>query len=198
MTTDHTDNKPASSSRSGSDYSEAEKAREFQRFFRDHYDMGFRYLRALRFPYNSLRDVLSHCFELAWKRFDEYLERDKPRYWFYNILKNKAGYSRRKFSRNAEYLGLSGDDGVVPGDPRPTPEAQLLAKERRSFFYATITRIPAIYSDVVRLRLSGYDYNFISDSLGISVTNAQTRMRRAVVMLEKAFAEYLELYGMDV
>ena len=42
--------------------SEAEKIRAYNRFYRDHYDMGYRFLRALRFPYNSLRDILHHCF----------------------------------------------------------------------------------------------------------------------------------------
>ncbi len=194
MSAQNDDARPANP---GSSYSEAAKAREFQRFYRDHYEMGFRYLRALRFPYNSLRDVLSHCFELAWNRFDEYLSSGKPQYWFYGILKNKAGYERRKYSKNGEYLGLVADDSVGPGDVRPTPEKQLLDKEQRSFFYGTISKLPEMYAEVVKLRLDGHDYRFISETLGISVTNAQTRMRRAVVMLEKAFSEYLEVYGID-
>ena len=174
----------------------AKKAREFQRFYREHYEMGFRFLRALRFPFNTLRDILSQCFELAWNRFDEYLMEDRPAYWFYSILKNKSGYERRKLSKTGEILAgsIAGDRFLDRSDVRETPEDSLLEQEKLSYIYDYIARLPSIYADVVKLRLSGFDYADIAESLGISVTNAQTRMSRAVVMLQPGFAEYLKNY----
>ncbi len=182
------------SSSSGRPVSEAEKIRAYNRFYRDHYDMGYRFLRALRFPYNSLRDILHHCFELAWIRFDEYLSQGKPPYWFYGILKNKGHYEKFRAPNRENPSPIGGEGAIDPADKRFNPEAELLESERKSVFYESLKNLPERYAAVVKLRLNGHDYNAISKLLGISVTNAHARMRRATLKMDEAFADYLKEY----
>lgn len=156
--------------------------------------MGYRFLRALRFPYNSLRDILNHCFELAWKRFDEYLREGNPPYWFYGILKNKGHYEKFRATNREKLVPIGDPETVDPADPRYSPEAEILEAEQRSFFYKSLKKIPHKYAAVVKLRLNGHNYVTISEMLGISVTNAHTRMRRATIMMDEAFQEYIKVY----
>lgn len=134
--------------------SESERRRLFTEFYERHYEISFRYLRARRFPENHTQDILHHCFELAWQRFDEYLEQGQPEYWFFGILKNRQRYVA---SRIALDPGASPEQTHVERDDRHGPEEILLNAERNSYFYKVICELPAHYADVVKLRLEGFE-----------------------------------------
>ncbi len=170
---------------------ERERQRLFDAFYREHYEISFRYLRARRFPENHTRDVLHHCFVLAWQRFDEYLTAGRPRYWFLGILKNRERYLA---SRLALDPGASPEQVAANRDDRPGPADLLLDAERQSYFFDTICALPAHYADVVKLRLEGFEYKKIAELLGITVKSAEHRMRRALVKLEAPVRSYVEDY----
>ncbi len=183
-------NAPLDSQRSSSE-TEAERRRLFTVFYEEHYKISYRYLRACRFPENHTRDVLHHCFELAWQRFDEYLELGRPRYWFLGILKNRRRYVA---SRLALDPGVSPEQASIERDRRDGPAELLLSAERSSYFYKVICELPAHYADVVKLRMEGFDYQTISELLEISVKAAEHRMRRALIKLERPIRDFADDY----
>ncbi|MCR9143732.1 MAG: sigma-70 family RNA polymerase sigma factor [bacterium] len=171
--------------------SEAERRRLFTKFYEEHYDISFRYLRARRFPVNHTRDVLQHCFEIAWNRFDEYLATGRPKYWFFGILKNRERYVA---SRLAVSPLIDPNDTHRSQDERISPESYLIESEERSYFYEIICALPPQYADVVKLRLEGFDYKTIAELLETSVKSVEHRMRRALVKLEGPIREFVSDY----
>ncbi len=175
-------------------HSNKERLHEFSRFYEDSYDSAYNFLRSLRFPFDHLRDILDRCFEIAWERFDEYIDRGRPRSWLYDILRNKSGYEKRRYAQQGIFRQAD-VDAVDPRDARPDPETLLLVEERRAEFYRLLQKLPEHYAIVVKLRIQGYDYKTISEMLDISVTNAHTRMKRALTKIEEVFSNYLEDFG---
>jgi RNA polymerase sigma-70 factor, ECF subfamily len=163
----------------------AEKNREFEKFYTEHYGMAHGYLVRVIRDTDDAYDVLIHSFELALARFDEYLSSRNPRYWFFGIIRNSASYFLRKRAKEfSEILPV----------PRatPTPEELLLQNEEESLLNRVLEALPEKYREVALLRFQDFSYKEISDVLGLSVEAVESRMRRAVVKLEPLYAEFKE------
>jgi RNA polymerase sigma factor (sigma-70 family) len=169
----------------------ADRQRLFTEFYEAHYEISYRFLRAQRFPNNHIQDLLHHCFELAWHRFDEYLDAGRPRYWFLGILKNRRRYE--SYQMAAAPIS-SPELASQSEDIRSGPEESLLQKEERSYFYNVIRGLPEHYAAVVKLRIEGFGFSTIAEQLGITVKSAEHRMRRAIFKLEKPIREFARDY----
>ena len=155
--------------------------------------MGYRFIRASRFPENDVNDILSRCFELAWNRFDEYLRKNKPDYWFFNIVRNKVSYERRMRARG-RVLSLPSDRMDAHASQDEGPEQTTLRNEERSYLRGALDTLPENYQLVVKLRMEQFEYSEIAAMLGISVKAAQHRMKRAMEKLEGTLREFIHDY----
>ena len=168
--------------------SDLEKKKAFDEFYERTHTVSYRFLRAIRFLENDIQEVLSRSYEIAWKRFDEYIALVENQYWFYGILRNQSNYYKSVLSKKdqrTEALEIEAAD-------YDTPETDFLKKEDRNDFYAVIVSLPANYREVVLLRLQSYSYKEISKLLDISESAAESRMRRALVKLEEPFTDFLK------
>ncbi len=170
----------------------AEKNREFEKFYTEHYGMAHGYLTRVIRNADDAYDVLIHSFELALARFDEYLTSHNPRYWFFGIIRNSASYFLRK--RAQEYSALVGERSRTMPVPRatPTPEELLLQSEEQTLLNRVLGALPEKYREVALLRFQDFSYKEIADTLGLSVEAVESRMRRAIVKLEPLYAEFKE------
>lgn len=161
-----------------------EKYAAFDTFYREQYPFAAGYLRRVVQNSDDAYDILTHCFELALARFDEYLTAREPRYWFFGIVRNSASYFLRRRTREKQQ--------VLPL-PRPvaTPEELLLEKEAAGRSEQILAALPEKYREVVWLRFHDFSYKEIAAQLGLSVAAVESRMRRAIVLLEPLFAQYL-------
>lgn len=163
----------------------AAKRDAFAIFYREHYRLAQGYLRRFVGNGDDNHDILTHSFELALARFDEYLDAGKPRYWFIGIVRNSAGYFLRRQTRE------SGRISLMPRKSE-TPEELLLRKEEQASIEMMMAQLPEKYREVAWLRFNDFSFKEIADTLNLSVSAAESRMRRAVHMLEPLFARYLE------
>lgn len=162
-----------------------EKNCQFECFYREQYPFAYGYLMRIVRDADDAYDILTHSFELALARFDEYLAAQQPRYWFFGIVRNTASYFLRKRAKEfRQSLPL----------PRatPTPEELALAGEEAQMIDAVIVALPEKYRDVVLLRFQDFTYAEIASSLDLTVEAVESRMRRAIVKLEPVYARYKE------
>lgn len=164
--------------------------RQFEQFYSEHYSLAYGYLRRMLADTDDAYDVLTHSFELALERFDEYLSGDKPRYWFFGIVRNAASYFRRR--RAQEYSLLVGERSRTMPPPRatPTPEDLLLRNEEQSLLDRALAALPEKYREVALLRFQDFSYREIAAAMGLTVEAVESRMRRAIVKLEPFYAEF--------
>lgn len=163
----------------------AEQRQAFDAFYREQYPFAAGYLRRMIHNSDDAYDILIHSFELALARFDEYLTAKEPRYWFFGIVRNSASYFLRRHASLAQKkLPL----------PRPaaTPEELLLEKEAASRSEQILAALPVKYREVAWLRFHDFSYKEIAAQLGLSVAATESRMRRAIILLEPLFAEFME------
>ncbi len=160
-----------------------DRQRAFETFYSAHYPLALGYLTRMLQNADDAYDVLTHSFELALNRFDEYLASADNRYWFFGILRNTASYFMRKRSE---------ERGRVLSMPRatPTPEDLLLRSEESSLIDRALAALPAKYREVAVLRFQEMSYKEIGAVLGLTVEAVESRMRRAIVKLEPFYAEF--------
>lgn len=160
-----------------------DRQRAFETFYSAHYPLALGYLNRMLQNADDAYDVLTHSFELALNRFDEYLASTDNRYWFFGILRNTASYFMRK--RRDERSRL-----LPMPRATPTPEDLLLRGEESSLIDRALTALPAKYREVAVLRFQEMSYKEIGAVLGLSVEAVESRMRRAIVKLEPFYAEF--------
>lgn len=160
-----------------------DRQRAFEIFYSAHYPLALGYLTRMLQNADDAYDVLTHSFELALNRFDEYLASSDNRYWFFGILRNTASYFMR---RRGE------DRSRVLPIPRatPTPEELLLQSEAASLIDRALAALPPKYREVAVLRFQEMSYKEIAAALGLTAEAVESRMRRAIVKLEPFYAEF--------
>ncbi len=167
-----------------------DRKRAFEIFYSAHYPLALGYLKRMLQNADDTYDVLTHSFELALNRFDEYLASSDNRYWFFGILRNTASYFMRK--RAQEHNLLVGERSRTMPLPRATqtPEELLLRSEEASLIERALAALPAKYREVAVLRFQDMSYKEIAAVLGITAEAVESRMRRAIVKLEPFYAEF--------
>lgn len=175
---------------------QSKKQNLFREFYEAHHEMGYRFIRAQRFPENNIQDILSRSFELAWDRFDEYLDTENKEYWFFNIVRNKVRYEQRK-SKKSRVIRFPERHADYHETLSPGPAEEYLNSERQSYLKQIINEMPENYQMVVKLRLEGYQYSQISGMLGITVKAAQHRMKRAMIQMEPILRQFAQDYLLD-
>ena len=147
--------------------------------------------RAARIAYHYLRDpaevdeVVQDAFLKAFLHLPSFREDLFFELWFTRILVNACLDRLRAKTRRARWL--------VPNDARehpatesapshePSPEAMLLAKERRSRLEAAIDRLPARQRTAVILsHLEGGSAREVSVVMGLKETTVRVHLFRAV------------------
>jgi RNA polymerase sigma-70 factor (ECF subfamily) len=106
--------------------------------------------------------------------------------WLTQIAINSALMVLRKRRRAAEVsLEQTRDDAESPSfweprDPGDTPEVCCMRRENERLLWDAIGRLPWIFRQPVELRyVRGYSTAQIATELGISISGAKTRLRRA-------------------
>ena len=104
--------------------------------------------RALRIAYQYLRDAseadeaVQDAFVKVFAHIGSYREAWPFEVWFTRILINGCLDRRKARARRERWLVPSGDyGGVEAGSPEASPEARLLARERRARLAAAIDRL---------------------------------------------------------
>jgi RNA polymerase sigma-70 factor (ECF subfamily) len=153
-------------------------AASFEALYRATVDDLYAYVATLLRDRGAAEDVVAATFERAYRRMGRYdPRRGSHRQWLYGIARNGALDELRRRTRIAALATEPGEhDPALEGDP-----------VRRATVRAALAGLDARDRELIALKyLAGLDNGEIAGVLGISPSNAGTRLHRAIDRLREA------------
>jgi RNA polymerase sigma factor (sigma-70 family) len=153
---------------------------DFEALYRAARDDVFAYVATLLRDRAAAEDVTALAFERAYRRRGKYdAERGSQRSWLFGIARNAALDELRRRKRSAT---LAADP---PADaPAPDEEADLTL--RRTAVRTALAELPARDRELIALKFhAGLDNAELAAVLGVSVSNAGTRLHRVLTKLRE-------------
>ncbi len=153
---------------------------DFEALYRAARDDVFAYVATLLRDRGAAEDVTALAFERAFRRqrsFDA--RRGSERAWLFGIARNAALDELGRAKRSAF---LAAD----PPDVSPAPDEELEHALRRAAVRTALAAMPARDRELIALKFhAGLDNAEIAAVLGVSVSNAGTRLHRALTKLRE-------------
>jgi RNA polymerase sigma-70 factor, ECF subfamily len=157
----------------------------FEALYRSSRDDVYAYVAGLLRDRSAAEDVTAAAFERAYRkrsRFDP--RRGTPRAWLFGIARNAALDELRRRKRRATLEVDPEDVGAT------TPEEHADFTLRREVIRAALAQLSGQERDLVSLKFAGGLSNAeLGNVLGLSESNAGTRLHRAITKLRKACHE---------
>jgi len=164
----------------------------FEALYRESREDVYAYVAALLRDRSAAEEVTSQAFERAWrKRRQLRPERGGARPWLFGIARNAALDELRRRRRHApladERLGAAaGTTG--PADPGAEDPSEVAV--RRTAVREALASLDGPERELVALKFfAGLSNAEIAAVTGTSVTNAGTRLHRAIQKLRRSFDE---------
>jgi RNA polymerase sigma-70 factor, ECF subfamily len=151
-------------------------ALDFEALYRGTRDDVFAYVATLLRDRAAAEDATALAFERAYRRRDKYdAGKGSQRAWVFGIARNTALDELRRRKRSA----------ALPADP-PGPEDEADIALRRAAVRTALAALPARDRELIALKFhAGLDNAELAEVLGVSVTNAGTRLHRALTKLRE-------------
>ncbi len=154
----------------------------FDRLYRSSRDDVYAYVAGLLRDAAAAEDVTATAFERAYRkraRFDP--RRGEPRAWLFGIARNAALDELRRRGRQTELA-------VEPADlSHPPLDQSAEASERRLVLSTALAGLAARERELIALKFfAGLTNPEIAAVLGITESNAGTKLHRAVAKLREA------------
>jgi RNA polymerase sigma factor (sigma-70 family) len=147
----------------------------FRQLFVSDHDSIFRYLARL-----TGDDALAA--DIAQDAFIRLLQRgqmpDQPRAWLIAVAHNRLRDEQRGVMRRRRLLGDHTSE-LLMGDPPPSPDAAVLADERRRSVRRALDALPERDRQMLLLRYEGYSYRDLAHALQIAEASVGTLLLRA-------------------
>jgi RNA polymerase sigma factor (sigma-70 family) len=155
----------------------------FDRLYRSSRDDVYAYVASLLHDGPAAEEVTATAFERAYrkrKRFDP--SKGEPRAWLFGIARNAALDELRRRGRQAEMAAEPEDVGATAVD------ASAEQSERRLALRAGLARLAPRERELIALKyFAGLANREIAAVIGVSESNAGTKLHRAVTKLREAF-----------
>jgi RNA polymerase sigma factor (sigma-70 family) len=153
----------------------------FDRLYRSSRDDVYAYVAGLLRDGPAAEEVTATAFERAYRkrrRFDP--RRGEPRAWIFGIARNAALDELRRRGRQAELA-------AEPADLDAAVEIGAERSEQRLALRAALARLAPRDRELISLKFfAGLGNAEIASVLGVSESNAGTRLHRAVTKLREA------------
>jgi RNA polymerase sigma factor (sigma-70 family) len=156
-------------------------ALDFDALYRAARDDVFAYVATLLHDRSAAEDVTALAFERAYRRRGKYdSRRGSARAWLFGIARNAALDELRRRKRSA---ALAAD----PPAEEPAPEEEVDLALRRTAVRTALAELPPRDRELIALKFhAGLDNSEMAAVLGVSVTNAGTRLHRVLTKLREA------------
>ncbi len=155
-------------------------ALDFEALYRAARDDVFAYVATLLHDRGAAEDVTALAFERAYRKrksFDS--RRGSQRAWLFGIARNAALDELRRGKRTAQLV-------AEPQAVTPAPEEELDRALRRAAVRTALAERSARDRELIALKFhAGLDNAELADVLGVSVSNAGTRLHRALTKLRE-------------
>ncbi|MBJ7518372.1 MAG: RNA polymerase sigma factor [Solirubrobacteraceae bacterium] len=143
----------------------------------------FAYVRTMLRDDSVAEDVTALAFERAFRRRDRYdAARGTERAWLFGIARNAALDELRKRGRTTPL-----EHDVAGETPIGDPVAHVERAARRAEIRAAMERLSARDRELIALKFfAGLDNAELAEVLGVSESNAGTKLHRAMTKLRSA------------
>jgi len=154
----------------------------FERLYRSSRDDVYAYVASLLRDGPAAEEVTAAAFERAYRKRNHFdPERGEPRAWLFGIARNAALDELRRRGRQAE-LAAEPADLESLGAPEGAEH-----HERRLAVSAALERLQPSERELIALKFfAGLENREIARVLGLSESNAGTRLHRAMTKLREA------------
>ena len=151
-------------------------ALDFDALYRATRDDVFGYVATLLHDRGAAEDVTALAFERAFRKRKSFdARRGSERAWLFGIARNAALDELRRQKRSAP----------LTSEP-VAPDEELEHALRRAAVRAALAAMPARDVEVIALKFhAGLDNAELAEVLGVTVTNAGTRLHRALTKLRE-------------
>jgi RNA polymerase sigma-70 factor (ECF subfamily) len=129
-------------------------------------------------------DILQEVFLALFHHLRQERSRSNLRGWVFRVTHHLA-LKRRATNQSRSNLCEADCFLEEYTDPSPSPEEQLIFRERRANLLATVRALPENDQWCLRLRAEGLRYREISEVLGISLGSVSTSLTRSLARLER-------------
>jgi RNA polymerase sigma-70 factor (ECF subfamily) len=155
-------------------------ALDFDALYRATRDDVFGYVATLLHDRGAAEDVTALAFERAFRKRKSFdARRGSERAWLFGIARNAALDELRKRKRTAQLA-------VDVEDVTPAPEEEMDRALRRAAVRSALAELPARERELIALKFhAGLDNAELAEVLGVTVTNAGTRLHRALTKLRE-------------
>ena len=155
-------------------------ALDFEALYRTARDDVFAYVATLLHDRGAAEDVTALAFERAFRKSKSFdARRGSERAWLFGIARNAALDELRKRKRTAQLA-------VDVEDVTPAPEEEMDRALRRAAVRSALAELPARERELIALKFhAGLDNAELAAVLGVSVSNAGTRLHRALTKLRE-------------
>jgi RNA polymerase sigma factor (sigma-70 family) len=154
----------------------------FDRLYRSSRDDVYAYVASLLRDEATAEEVTAAAFERAYRkrnRFDP--QRGEPRAWLFGIARNAAVDELRRRGRQAELTAEPADLESAAPDEGAERHERLLAVS------AALERLLPRERELIALKFfAGLENREIAEVLGVSESNAGTKLHRAMTKLREA------------
>ena len=163
------------------DQAPANVTASFDALYRSSADAVYAYAASLLRDRSAAEEVTAAAFERAFRKqrsFDP--RRGTQRAWLFGIARNAALDELRRRKRRDELT-------AEPAGDEPAPDGEAEAAERRATVRAALAGLDPRERELIALKFhAGLDNAEIADVLGVSPSNAGTRVHRALTRLREA------------
>jgi RNA polymerase sigma factor (sigma-70 family) len=158
----------------------ARHALDFDALYRAARDDVFAYVATLLHDRGAAEDVTALAFERAFRKRKSYdSRRGSERSWLFGIARNAALDELRRRQRTAALV-------TEPVAVTPAPDEELERTLRRAAVRTALDALPARDHELIALKFhAGLDNAELAEVLGVSVSNAGTRLHRALTKLRE-------------
>jgi RNA polymerase sigma-70 factor (ECF subfamily) len=151
-------------------------ALDFEALYRAARDDVFAYVATLLHDRGAAEDVTALAFERAYRKRTSYdADRGSQRSWLFGIARNAALDELRRLRR------------IAPLETEPVaPDDDVERALRRATVRTALAELPARDRELIALKFhAGLDNSELAEVLGVSVSNAGTRLHRALTKLRE-------------
>jgi RNA polymerase sigma-70 factor, ECF subfamily len=154
-----------------------ERALDFDALYRAARDDVFAYVATLLHDRGAAEEVTAIAFERAFRRQGKYdARRGSARSWLFGIARNAALDELRRRKRTAS----------LPTEPPAAGADEIDLALRRAAVRTALAELPARDRELIALKFhAGLDNTELAAVLGVSVSNAGTRLHRALTKLRE-------------
>jgi len=167
-------------------------ASAYAELVRAHQDLAKRVAYLVLRNHADVDDVVQEAFVKAYRALGHFREGSPFRPWVLQIVRNEALNRRRSTGRH-ETLTLRVATDTASGDAAPSPEAVVLAEERRTRLLEAVEVLPEKLGHVIECRfLLGLSEAETASTLRIAVGTVKSRTRRGLDRLRAELGEEID------